>query len=199
MYTLTQQALSMAEAKTRFEGVIDLQLPNVELPATCIPGVEVLLPSPTDTDVKAISTLFIWVSGATIDDLHQLAGMPFRMENSETENLLYRESFVILGERVGGVYVPMWGTDALDVGPQRQTIRLVLIGDDHVMDVRHHLTGEHLDDFNLYAQVQMTRSGPNYSCERDHSEEILNEYAHLGYGYSLLGRRVVLLRPAAEQ
>lgn len=199
MYTLTQQALSMMEAKTRFGGVLDLQLPNVEFPSTCVPGVEVLLPSPTDTDVEAISTLFIWVEGASVDDLRQLAAMPLLEENAETANLLERESFAILGDREGGIYIPMWRTDALRIGPGRQTLRFVLIGNDHVMDVRHHFTGEHLEDFSLNAQAQMSDSGPNYSCERDNSEEMLNEAAHLGYEYSLLGRRVVLLRAAEKQ
>lgn len=199
MYTLTLQALSMREARTRFNGVIDLQPPAAQLPAGTVPGVEVLLPSPTETDVEAISTLFIWVPGATIGDLRKFAAMPFGEENCETENLLYRESFVILGDTVGGVYVPMWGTDAFRVRHGRQTIRVVLIGDDDVIDVRHHFTGASLEQFALDAQVQMSNTGPNYSCERDNSEEMLKEAAHLGYGYSLPGRRVVMLRPASAQ
>lgn len=199
MYTLTQQALSTAEAKARFRGLIDLELPEVELPDGCVPGLEVLLPSPTDTDIEAISTLFIWVPGATLADLRKLAAMPFEVENAETENLLRSESFAILGDKVGGIYIPMWSADAFSIWRGKQTVRLVLIGDESVMDVHHHFTGEDLELFEICGQVQMSTTGPNYSCGRRHSEETLNEVAHLGYDYCLLGRQVVLLQQAVAQ
>lgn len=189
----------MAEAQTRFQGVVDLQLPDVELPDGCVPGLEVLLPSPTDTDVEAISTLFIWVPGATLPDLRKLAAMPFEVENAETENLLRSESFAILGDKFGGIYIPMWRADAFSIWRGKQTVRLVLIGDESVMDVRHHFTGGDLELFEICGQVQMNTTGPNYSCGRRHSEETLIEVAHLGYDYWLLGRQVVMLQHAASQ
>jgi hypothetical protein len=199
MHIFTQKTLSMAEARALYLGVLDLRQPSIDLLHGTIPGVEVALPSTFENDASPVTTLLIWVPGASLQHLLCFTSMPLWQINWETMNLLRSESFMVLGPEEGGIFIPMWGTDAFSLDSDSRTVRILLIGEADVVDMSHCFTGEDLTDFISGCQGQTLATGPNYSCTRLYTEDELDLVAHLGYEYALPGRKVYLLERSVKQ
>lgn len=192
MYSITAHLQTLQEAKERFRGIVDFDAPQQENADDSLPGMEVWLPSPHETDPTSIHTLFVRVPGADRTALRKLGSREITQINWPSENLLHQQSFAIFGPQLGGIYVPLWGARSLMLHGDVRTVRLVLVGDEHVLDARHHFTDEDLEQFILGCQAQMDSSGPHYSPLRHYDEEQLNEVAGRGDAFAVTGRMVRL-------
>lgn len=198
MYSITSEYLSPTEAEERFGQFISLSKPEFELPPGGVPGVEVLMPSPYESDIGPIPTLFIWLPAECKASLQKLCKGRAWDINWSSRNLLNQHTFLVFGPEEGGLYVPIWATNAALLHEERQTMRLVLIQDDAVVDLRHHITGDDLEIFTGGCQGSTASSGPNYQPYRIYGDDELAAVAHLGDGYDLPGHRVYPLKKITE-
>jgi len=109
------------------------------------------------------------------------------------------ESFTVAGAEDEGLYMPMWSTQGFRLSNLEKTVSLIFIGDEEVVDARHHFTGEHLDDFLIGCQAAMASSGPNYRPFELNTNEEMAEVEFLGSGVRFPGRRVCQLDPSNVQ
>lgn len=198
MYSITMHLMTMSEAIERFKGIIDFTPPWQECTDSRLLGTEMVLPSPNDTDPAPLHTLLIWVPGTDWEDLRGLVSRGIWTINWPSENLMLQQSFAVLGPEENGLYVPMRGAESLMLHGSVKTVRIILVGDEHVVDAQHHFTGDDLDSFTVGCQGVMTDSGPNYKPYRLYEEEHLEAVAHLSNEFVLPGR-IVGLYEAARQ
>ena len=100
---------------------------------------------------------------------------------------------MVLGPQEGGLYLPLWNSRTLAMHGDARTIRLVLVGDECVLDACHHFTGMDLDDFLVGCQSVMASSGPNYNACRTHGDDRLAEVAHRCDEFIVTGHLVRVL------
>lgn len=194
MYSITTQTLSLAEAQNRFQGIIDFDSRLRESVNGSLSGLEVWLPSPQESDPAPLYVLFVEVSGADRNELRKLVSHEIRHINWPSENLLFQQSFAVFGPQEGGIHVPLWDAKALRLQGGVQTMRIVLIGEDCVIDARHHLTEDDLEDFVLGCQSHMSSSGPNYKSNEIHDDSQMDEARSRGDEFKVSGRLVCLLK-----
>lgn len=203
MYSITSHVLSLEEAEMRFAGIIDLSHPNIELRKGEVLGLELPIPSHTEDlefgsgTLPALPTLFIWLPEHERWRLQALASREPWMINLHSRNLLRAESFAVLGPEESGIYIPLGPTRAFCPQPDAPIVRIVLIGADRVIDVRHHYMGDDYESFVCGGQAQTTAS-INYSCTRRYSEEELGLAADLGDEFSIPGYLVRVMRLTTE-
>jgi len=185
--------MSLEEAKRRFEGFVDFDAGHQTSEEGSLVWLECWLPSPCETDPTPIFVLFVWVPGLDRAALRNLASWELWHINVDSKNLLRQESFVVFGPQDGGLYVPLWGSLTLAMHGDIRTIRLVLVGDECVLDASHHITGTDFDDFLLGCQSVMASSGLHYNPCRTHGEERLAEVARSSNEIAVSGHVVRLL------
>lgn len=198
MYSITTHLMTMSEAIARFKGIIDFTPPWQECNDSHLIGTEVLLPSPNETDPAPLHSLLVWVPGTDRDDLRRLVSQQIYPINWPSENLMRQQSFAVFGPEEGGLYLSLWGARGLTLDGGVQTVRIILVGDEHVVDAQHHFTGDDLDSFSGGGQGAMIDSGPNYNPYRLYEEEHLQEVAYLGDGFVVPGRMVRLYEHARQ-
>jgi hypothetical protein len=198
MYSVTTQVLSMPEAQQRFQGFIDLQKTLPENEPGTLSGTEVWLPGCSDADPHPHYVLFVRAAEFERDALVATCSQHLRQINWESENLEHKQSFVLMGAKETGIYVPLWSSGCLRISERQCTIRVVFIGSDWAVDTRHHLTGEDLDDYMIGCQVHMDSTGPHYKPWRMYSEETLNAMKGLSGNIEVPGRMVRTSVPAAD-
>lgn len=193
MYTITAQLLSLEEAGERFGDIVDLDAGQKTNEEGSLVGLERWLQSPHEPDSTPICALFVNVPGVDRATLRSVASCELWHINVDSENLLRQQSFVVLGPQDGGLYVPLWNSRALAMHGNVRTIRLVLVGNECVLDVCHDLTGMDLEDYLLGCQSVMASSGPHYNPSRTHSEDRLAEVTERSNEIAVSGRVVHLL------
>lgn len=192
MYSITTHLMTMSEAIARFKTIIDFAPPWQECNDSGLPGTEIVLLSPNETDPAPLHTLIIWVPGTDWEDLRGLVSREIYLINLPSENFMHQQSFAVLGPKKGGLYVPMWDVKGLRLHKGVNTVRIILVGDEHVVDAQHHLTGKEMDSFTEDGRGAMLDSGPNYKPYRLYEDEHLQEIAYSGDGFVVPGRMVRL-------
>lgn len=190
MYTITAQLLSLEEARERFGDIVVFDADHLTNEEGSLVGLECWLPSSNETDSTPISALFVKLPGVDRATLRSVASHELWHMNVDSENLLHQQSFVVLGPQAGGIYVPLWNSRALAMHGDVRTIRLVLAGDECVLDVCHHLTGMDLEDYLLGCQSVMASSGPHYNPCRIYGEDRLAEVAQCSEEIAVTGQVV---------
>jgi hypothetical protein len=189
----------MSEAQRRFEGFIDLQKTLPENSPGTLSGTEIWLPGVSNADPLPHYVLFVRATEHMLNALMATCCQHLEQINWESENLKRKESFVRMGSEEEGIYIPLWGAECLRVFERQSTIRVVLIGSDWVIDTRHYLTDEDLDDFAIGCQAHMDTTGPHYKPWRMYSEEVLEAAEGLSDTIEVPGRMVRLFVPTAER
>lgn len=190
MYSITTHLMTMSEAISRFKGFIDFPVPADERSDDSLFGMEVLLPSPYPTDPAPVLALLVRVPGTDWESLRELVSRAIWTINWPSENLTRQQSYAVLGAEDGGLYVPLWSAEGLNLQGGVSTIRIILVGDEYVVDAHHHFTEEDRDNFLVGCQAATMSSGPNYNPHRPYDEEHLKEVAHLSDDFMVPGRRV---------
>lgn len=199
MYAITNQVLSMPEAEERFRGIIDLKADLPENAPGCLYGTELWLPGASESDPVPHHVLFVRADHYKKAELLSKCALPMRQINLMSENLASKESFVILGSDDDAIHIPLWYSKCLGASESQSTVRIVFIGSDWVVDMRHQLTGDDLDGYVMGCQVAMDTTGPNYNAVREVSEERFEEAKGRSSGFLLDGEFVCLCRLGAER
>lgn len=199
MYAISNQILSMPEAEDRFRGIFDLKAGLPENDWGTLYGAEVWLPGPSESCSAPHHVLFVRADHYEKVELLSKCSLPLRDINLKSENLKYKESFAFLGPEEDAIYIPLWHVECLNICDGQSVVRIVFIGRDWVVDMRHHLTGDELDDFLLGWQALTNTSGPNYNACREHSEEEFEEVKEKSSEFSITGELVYPRRMRTER
>lgn len=192
-YSITTQILSLNESKRLFHGTVDFDASHPECRHDSLSGVERWIPGRNLDDTVAVQVLFVRVPGVGPGILRQLASQEIWHINWASENLQSQASFAVFGPQVGGIYVPLRGTDSLKPDAATWTMRLALVGDGCVLYACHCLCDEALDDYLVGCQVVTASSGLHYDPARIHSQAELDAVAHREEEFLVTGRTVRLL------
>lgn len=199
MYAITNQILSMPEAEDRFRGIIDLKSVLHDEKPGRLSGVELWLPGTSDSGPAPHHVLFVRADHYEKAELLEKCSLPMRQINLTSENLEHKESFSIFGPEDDGIYIPLWYAKCLAIRERQSTVRVLFIGSDWVVDMRHHLTGDDLDDFMVGCMALMNTSGANYHAYREHSEEEFEAVKEKSDGFVIPGELVYLKRIPPER
>lgn len=195
MYEITTQLLSLEDANHRYPQVGDFAtsadvMTGEQLPSV---GMECWLPTSHVDDSQPLPALLVRCRGVGRVTLRSLASRELWHMNVDSENLLRQESFLILGPEEGGLYLPLRGSSVFALGAGLNAVRMLLIGDEWVVDATHRLTGDDLEDYLLGCQAAGASSGPHYNPSRVYDEAALDERAQYGYEFVVSGHLVHLL------
>lgn len=199
MYAITNQILSMPEAQDRFRGIIDLKTVLHDDKPGSLAGVELWLPGTGESGPAPHHVLFVRADHYEKAELLEKCSLPMHQINMTSENLENKESFSVLGPEDDGIYIPLWYAKCLGISERQSAVRVVFIGRDWVVDMRHHLTGDDLDDFMVGCMALMNTSGVNYHAYREHSEEEFEAVEGKSDGFAIPGELVYLQRTPAER
>lgn len=195
MYSITTHRMTMSEAISRFKGFIHFPLPGEERADDSLFGMEILLPSPYPTDPAPVPALLVRVPGTDWKSLRELVSKEVWSINWPSENLMRQQSYAVLGSEEEGLYVSLWIAQSMRLEDDVSTIRIILVGDEYVVDAHHHITGEDRDIFLIGCQAATMTSGINYNPHRRYEEKHLEEVAHLSDDFRVPGRIVCLYEP----
>lgn len=204
MYETTTRTMTLQEADWEFAGVLDLSVPLIEPPEGCVLGLEMRVPE-VRTDFEgeseaptALDTLFIWLPNHARRSLQALASRELWTVSLRSRNLQESDSFVVMGPKESGLYISLWRTNLFCMNYGDDTVRVVLIGADAVVDVRYRFTGDDLEAFQCDGQAQTAGTGPNHYPSRSYTEEELLLAANLGDGYANPGYQVRMIQFSDE-
>ncbi|QHE87225.1 hypothetical protein [Hydrogenophaga sp. BPS33] len=189
----------MSEAEDRFRGIFDLKAGLPENDWGTLYGAEVWLPGPSDSCPASHHVLFVRADHYEKAELLSKCSLPLQDINLKSENLEYKESFAFLGPEDDAIYIPLWHVECLNICEGQSVVRIVFIGRDWVIDMRHHLSGDDLDGYLVGWQALTNTSGPNYNACIEHSDAEFEEVKGRRAGFSIPGEVVLLRRAGTER
>lgn len=162
MYAINVISIPLKEANERFAGLLDLTPPNAIPPEGRIAACEILLPSPYSFDTEPIPTLLTWFPGWNRADVMKLLSHEIDGTDVVTQDCSYAETCILFGPKQGGLYIAMEFHDFFNIGPKRNTIRILAVGDDFVVDARHVFTGDEDQAYFWRRLPYSMNTGPNF-------------------------------------
>lgn len=158
-----------------------------------LPAHAVWLPSPHLEDPAPHHVLFIAMRDVSCCDILKAATQELGHVNLISEDLRDMKPFLQVGTDDWSAYVPLNLIHNILQKGDRNTIRLVFVGEDWVLDVRHHFTQWDFENFVIGCQaVEACR----YHPPSVFGEDELLAAANRGTGFSVKGG-VVRLQESA--
>jgi len=195
MYTISTRCLTLDEAKKHFDCLAEADLVQRAPQEVALSGCELWLEGWQESDAPSYA-LIVRVPGKGREELRQLVSQEVQLMNRPSEDLLQQETFAILGSTEHGLYVPLWRSKVMRLLGDVRVIRVILLGDEHVVDACHVFCEQALDDYLVGCQAQMDSSGPHYVPHRYHSEKEIEEARTRGGDFMVPGFRVHLDAPS---